>query len=186
MAGNDNDGPHRSFSRGSSPHHSFEEQLENELPGLRRRLRAYAYRLSRDTDEAEDLVQEALARALRFQETFQPGTNLPRWMMAIMRNQFISQRRRSRPTLSYDEDGLEELPVERPLQLVGLEFRDVLAQLERLPPKHRHALVRIAIDGIPYSQFAEESQEPIGTIKARVFRARVMLAELLDGSRERS
>ncbi|GAA4013357.1 RNA polymerase sigma factor [Sphingomonas swuensis] len=164
---------------------AFDKALEGELPSLRRRLNAYAFRLCRDADEAEDLVQEAYARAIRFRDTFEPGTNLTAWMMVILRNVFLSQyrQRRSRPYVPIDEETVHGMPAELPSQQAALNVRDVIAQLERLPPKLRNALVSVAIDGVAYSELAEQTGEPIGTIKARVFRARVMLGELVNGAR---
>ena len=142
-------------------------------------LRAFAMSLCGNVDRADDLVQETLLRAFANIHTFQPGTNLSAWMFTILRNLFRSEyRKRRREVEDADGSHVESLksPPEQHSRMEFEEFRRALAQL---PPDQREALLLVGASGFSYEEAAAICGMALGTIKSRVHRARLRLAELL-------
>jgi RNA polymerase sigma-70 factor (ECF subfamily) len=142
-------------------------------------LRAFAISLCGNVDRADDLVQEALLRALSNIDSFEPGTNMPAWLFTILRNQFRSEYRKRRREVE-DANGkyaetLKSLP-EQPGQIEFTEFRRALGDL---PQDQREALILIGASGFSYEEAAKICGCAVGTIKSRVNRARTRLGEML-------
>ena len=143
-------------------------------------LRAYGAMLSGATTEADDLVQNALMRAWRFQEGYVPGTNLKAWLFKILRNEFMTHVRRRRRTIQ-DVDGTYAARlVSAPDQEWRLAHRELLAGLNALPSDTREALLLVTVSGFTYLEAATLCGCAVGTLKSRVNRARQTLAERLD------
>lgn len=143
-------------------------------------LRAFAWSLSRNQSDADDLVQDTLTKAWTHRARFQPGTNLRAWLFTILRNSWYTtagKRRRETP----DEDGRHAaaLTVEA-AQEWSAELTDLQAALGRLPPEHREAIILVGAAGLSYEEAAAIAGCALGTIKSRVNRARNRLAVLLD------
>lgn len=158
----------------NAPAQGFHEGLVALLP----RLRVQALSLTRNRADADDLVQAALANALAARESFTPGTNLGAWMYRILRNRFISDRRRARETVDIEDSPADALA--RPGgQEDNLALRELRAELARLPADQRTALIMVTVQGMSYGQVAEAMGCAVGTAKCRVFRARRTLAARL-------
>jgi len=157
-----------------------DEMLQDEMLAAIPSLRAFAISLCGNVDFADDLVQETLCRALTHLHSFQPGTNLNAWLFTILRNLFRSDYRKRRREVA-DSDGhyADRLHVQ-PEQDDKIQFREILAALQRLQPDQREALILIAAAGCSYEDAAKICDCPVGTIKSRVNRARMRLAELLE------
>ena len=144
--------------------------------------------MARDRARAEDLVQEACLRALRFRHQFQPGTNLRAWLFQILRSVFITQyRRRERAGLHVDLEALEGQGG-NPAAAPGAARRggpepfarvDIDGALERLPEEYRTVVVLSDIEGLSMVEVAVAMSCPVGTVKSRLFRARALLQKLL-------
>lgn len=154
------------------------EQIEAEIP----RLRRYARYLTRDTDRADDLVQEALTRAIAKFDTWQPGTNLRAWLFVILRNAHISEVRRvTRAPVD------APVPEDHPGLAVpgGHESRIALTELSRafdsLSQEHREVLHLVAVEGLKYEEAAGILEVPVGTVRSRLSRARSALRLHLEG-----
>ena len=150
-----------------------------ELPTLIADLRAYARFLTPQRAEADDLVQDALVRALAALAQFRPGTSLRAWLFVILRNAFYEQARRRRK----ERAALQRRPpadeAGAPAQEAQTDIADLQAQLYALTPLLREALVLVGAQGMSYEEAAEICNVPVGTMKARVSRARIQLAKLL-------
>jgi len=157
---------------------------------LLRPLYNFARWLTRDTHEAEDLVQEAFARALKGFSGFQPGTNFRAWMFRIVRNTFLSSRSNVAIHLSVEEEGGEDLLPPDPytpesiLMKAGLQQR-IQAAIERLPLAYREALLLCDVEEMRYQEIAALIGVPVGTVMSRISRARKLLRGMLaeDGLR---
>jgi RNA polymerase sigma-70 factor (ECF subfamily) len=154
----------------------FDLQLISLLP----RLRIQALALTRNPSAAADLVQDAVTNALGARGSFTPGTNFPAWMHRILRNRFISDTRKRRP--SVDMDDVPEAALATP---AAHEDRLVLKELHRaigrLPLLQRESLFMVVLHGMSYEQVAEATGCAVGTAKSRVFRARQQLQLWLTG-----
>lgn len=149
-----------------------------------------ALRLTRNPDQAEDLVQDTYLRALRYQHSYQTGTNMKAWLFAIMRNLFWDRFKGGRPEdLSLDEDSdfplYERLKDETAMPeaevLNKLAAKEVVAAVEKLPPLHREVVLLVDVEGFAYKDAAEVLGIPIGTVMSRLHRARQQLQKHLFG-----
>lgn len=158
----------------------FHQQLTAILP----RLRIYALSLTRNRDQADDLVHDTVVKALAGRQSFQLGTNLAAWLFRIQRNEFISGIRRQRPTVPVDSTVAESLS-HPPHQESGLIMREFLTAFSKLAPTQREALLLAVVEGQPYDVIAAHTGVSVGTVKSRISRARDRLEHLLmDGGSE--
>lgn len=148
-------------------------------------LRAFARSLTGNRDRADDLVQDAVLRALSAASQFMPGTNFKAWIFTILRNLYFNEFRRNRALMRPLEAADLETHATAPAQQAGLEFDDFRRAFNTLPAEQREALVLVGADGFRYEEAAAICGCPIGTIKSRVARARGEIEKLLGvGGRE--
>jgi RNA polymerase sigma-70 factor (ECF subfamily) len=143
-------------------------------------MRAFALSLCRQRDRVDDLVQEALLRAIANIHSFRPGTNMTAWLFTILRNNFLNEYRKSRREVADTDDYFVGTMTSQPEQdgHVQLdEFRDALA---KLPHDQREAVILVGGAGLSYEEAARICHCAVGTIKSRAFRARARLAELMS------
>ena len=152
--------------------------LRHEITVLLPDLRAFARFLARDRTAADDLVQDTLVRALGALHQFEPGTNLKAWLFTILRNQFYEQARRRRRELTAMQAQPEPSEGASPAQLARAEVADVQALVWQLPPLLREALILVGAQEMSHEEAAAVCGVPIGTMKARLSRARTALARL--------
>jgi RNA polymerase sigma-70 factor (ECF subfamily) len=146
----------------------------------------FAQWLTHDRDEAEDLVQETYAKALKGFPSFQLGTNFRAWMYRILRNTFLTSRTGLKVTmivaLDADEDG-PELAVEHETPetvLFDRVNRDQLqSALDDLPVHFREILLLCEVEEMSYQEISETLSVPIGTVMSRLSRARRSLRDRL-------
>lgn len=174
---------------------SFEELLEAVLPTALKNARY----LTRDADDAEDLVQEAALQAFRAFSTFEPGTNFRAWFLKVQHNCFLvrlrSQRRRPQTVGVPEEEAVEALylyertrqpglhpkmgadPAERFLS--RLETEQVEDALRGLPDEYRTVAALYFLDDMTYEQIAEVVECPLNTVRSRIHRSRKLLQKTL-------
>jgi len=146
-------------------------------------LRAFARFLCGSRAEADDLVQEALAKAWKSRASYEPGTSLKSWTFTIIRNQFYSDKRRSWRQSSLDPETAERTLVAVTNPTGALELDEVRRALAMLPDDQREALILVAVAGMPYEEVSAICGCAEGTIKSRVSRARQRLAEIMAGGK---
>lgn len=157
----------------------FHAELTKAIP----HLRAFARSLSGDADRADDLVQDAILRALRAESQFTPGTNFRAWIFTILRNQYVNQLRR-RKFVAEPKDGVDlDLLWVPPSQDAKLEFQDFRRALMMLTPDQREILLMVGASGFSYEEAAEICNCAVGTVKSRLSRARRELSRLLSAGR---
>ncbi|MEI4473901.1 sigma-70 family RNA polymerase sigma factor [Frigidibacter sp. MR17.24] len=151
------------------------------LPVLRRR----AWRLTRQWDAADDLVQSTLLRAIENIEKFEPGTNLRAWLSIIMRNIFYNEirlRRREAPGRA-DCVSVSSRASVAPSQEWVLRADEAMRAVGRLPEPFREMFRLVVIQGESYEASARICDCAMGTVKSRVNRARQMIMdEIADRS----
>ncbi len=149
------------------------------------RLRRYARVLTGDSNRADDLVQDTLARAWEKRGLWRAGSDLRAWLFTIMHNVHVNQfarRRRELAESSLDaDDGPAagwEVPV-RATQSDRLELAEVLMHIRRLPSEQREVLMLAAVEELRYDEIARIQGIPIGTVMSRLNRARDKLRRML-------
>ena len=154
------------------------------------RLYNFAHWLTQNREEAEDLVQETYAKALKGFSSYQPGTNFRAWMYRILRNAFLTSRTgiKSFAPLE-DESGEEVIAVgdETPetILLQRLDENLIHRALDALPLNYREVLLLSDVEEMPYREIATTLGIPIGTVMSRLSRARGALRAIamkLQGS----
>jgi RNA polymerase sigma-70 factor (ECF subfamily) len=146
------------------------------------RLYNFACWLTQDRAEAEDLVQETYAKALKAFSSYQPGTNFRAWMYRILRNTFLSSRTGMKQSVPLeDEDGEEAVAVVEQTPESDLLRRmdeDLIhGALDMLPAHYREALLLCEVEEMSYRDIASTLGIPIGTVMSRLSRARRALRE---------
>jgi RNA polymerase sigma-70 factor (ECF subfamily) len=144
-------------------------------------LRKFARFLTGNRDQAEDLVQDAIVRAITCAEKFAPGTNFRGWIFTIARNLFYTEKRKSWNKHTPLHEMLHE-PATQPTQEKHLEFCEFRRAFWELRGEQRNALMHVGVDGLSYQAAALASACAIGTVKSRVSRARQDLRLLLSES----
>jgi RNA polymerase sigma-70 factor (ECF subfamily) len=156
--------------------------LHGQITDLLPELRAFARFLVRDKSEADDLVQEALVRALGALAQFQEGTSIRAWLFTILRNAFYEQvRRRRTERAALERAGSAEYS-SAPHQESEAALSDLQRLIWALPPLLREALVLVGAQGLSHEEAAVICAVPVGTMKARVSRARAKIARAMEAS----
>lgn len=158
------------------------EDFRKDLLGLVPFLRAFSRSLCGDRELADDLAQEALAKAWQSRDTFRAGSNLKAWLFTILRNQFYSDRRRAWRQAPWDDAAAERMPVARGEQIWAVQLSDTARALRGLPAEQREALILVGAGGFSYEDAARISNCAVGTVKSRVARARKALSAALEGN----
>jgi RNA polymerase sigma-70 factor (ECF subfamily) len=153
------------------------EALVEEMKNLRK----FAFRLTGNAHDAEDLLQSTTLRALEKKHLFQPDTDLFKWTSKIMFNLFVSEyRRRTKFETQYDpETYLEKQSVEGS-QEIKLQLSKVNDAMKLLSPDHQEILVLVCVKGMRYEEVSESLEIPVGTVRSRLARARESLQSILD------
>jgi len=158
-----------------------------------------AYRMTRNAEDAEDLVQETYLKAYKYYDKFQEGTNFKAWLFKILKNTFInSYRKRQLEPLKSDfaeiEDAFESQVSDEVLDKVkdpeqellkDVLDEDVQQALEQLPDDYRMAVILADLEGFSYKEISDILDVPLGTVMSRLYRGRKMLeAEMLRYARD--
>lgn len=154
-------------------------------------LYTFAFHLTLNEEDANDLVQETYLKAFRFIEKYREGTNAKAWLFKILKNAFINQYRRKskRPTqvdyeevINYHEEegsqysSYQDLREEMFQHMMGDEVTEAI---ESLPVDFRVVILLCDIEGFTYEEISKIVDIPIGTVRSRLHRARNMLKEKL-------
>lgn len=161
-----------------------EPELRRQLAALLPELRAFARFLARDRAVADDLVQDALVRGLAALHQFQPGTSLKAWMFTILRNTFYEQQRRRKREAAVLQANAPTDVAATPGQEAHSAITDLQGLIWTLPPLLREALILVGAQELSHEEAAHVCGVPPGTMKARLSRARVALAQAVAASEQ--
>ncbi|HKM85262.1 MAG TPA: sigma-70 family RNA polymerase sigma factor [Terriglobales bacterium] len=165
------------------------EQLALPLFG---RLYNFAHWLTQNREEAEDLVQETYAKALKGFSSFQPGTNFKAWMFRILRNTFLNSRTGIKAaTVAVDlPDDDPALPAERQtpesILIDRASQQMVQGAIAELAVSYREVLLLCEVEEMSYQEIAAALAIPVGTVMSRLSRARRALREAVQQKLHRS
>ena len=158
----------------------LQDQMIEHIPALRR----FARSLVRNRTAADDLVQATLERAIRKMHLYQPTGPFLGWLNTIMRNIFIDGTRRQFSALEpLDETAWNE-PSVKETQVDRIFLHDLDGALAGLPREQRQVLMMVAVEGATYEAAAKRLRVPLGTIRSRLYRARLNLQRQIDPKRE--
>lgn len=143
-----------------------------------RKVRGYAFMLTRRRDRADDLMQTTLLKALRYHTHFRYG-DMAKWLANIMHNEHVSAFRRDmreQTVISFENDAYD-IPglITLPDQLEAVAYKEHIADLNTLPLLHREVLL-LAVEGLTYQAMAHKLGVPLGTVRSRLNRARQFLS----------
>jgi RNA polymerase sigma-70 factor (ECF subfamily) len=175
------------------PHRSHLRQLD-QLPTIDLReyvdgLYSYAFVLSRDPTEAEDLVQETCLRAVRGMGKLRPDSNARSWLFTILRNVWFNQLRHRRTTpeiveLDLDGDGtyraVDTGKDPQAIYISNIVEEQVRTAIQRLPVEFREIIILREYEELSYQEIAAVLECPLGTVMSRLARARSRLRDLLS------
>lgn len=160
------------------------EAIRKEVVALLPRLRRFALSLTGNAVDADDLVQDAVERALRNLHRWEEGTRLDSWMYRLTQNVWIDaiRSRKVRAAEPIDDAVLERAGIdgERDAQ-ARLEFAATCNAMAKLPEEQRVVVALVCVEGMSYREAADTLDVPIGTLTSRLFRARSTLAAALAG-----
>jgi RNA polymerase sigma-70 factor (ECF subfamily) len=158
------------------------QSVRSALPEMIPTLRVRARRLARNDSIADDLVQDTVERALRFESSFRPGTNLRAWLQQILFSVFVTRcrrQRRERRAL----DSLTTDPCAWTHRDAGPEMQSltprVKGAIESLPAQFASVIRLVDIGELSYKDAAVTLGVPVGTVTSRLFRGRRLLASAL-------
>lgn len=154
-------------------------RIEALVPALRR----FAWSLTRNADEADDLVQDCLEQALGGWRRRRADGDLRAWLYAILYNLHVSRRRRAarRSRLLDDFALFEASATPAGGSDAAVQCAQVLAQLDALPEDHRAVLLLVGVEGLGYEEAARVLGVPVGTVMSRLSRGRERLRRFAEG-----
>jgi RNA polymerase sigma factor (sigma-70 family) len=154
--------------------------LATDIAALLPRLRRFARTITFHREDADDLVQIAVERALNRSGQWEPGTRLDSWIFRIMKNAWIDEVRARirRDTVFAPEEAGEHVgdgSAEAHQQRMAIQ-----KAVSLLSDEHRIVIALVLVDGLPYKEAAEVLEIPLGTLTSRLVRARMALQQLLS------
>ena len=158
--------------------------MREELVALLPRLRRFGRAVTRHREDADDLVQIAVERALLRADQWQPGTRLDSWMFRIMQNAWIDEMRsrtRRSEIFAPEEEGEHVGVSPTDAHIEALAVRKAIAQLG---DDQRIVVGLVLVEGLPYKEAADVLEIPIGTLTSRLARARETLQAILSDAAE--
>jgi len=168
--------------------HDERQEFEREAVPHMSALYNFALRMTRDQDDAADLVQETYLKAFRFFSSFERGTNCKAWLFRILKNSYINRYRKTSKApdvVEYDvveeffetvrSSEIETSVLEEQIFDNALDD-EVTSAIQELPDEFRTVILLCDIEELTYEEIAEFIDCPIGTVRSRLHRARKMLA----------
>ncbi len=151
-------------------------ELEYYIPALRR----YANALLRHGDEADDLVQDCLERAILKRSLWRKGSSLRPWLFTILHNLYVNQIRSMarKPEMHSDTSNLmHNMEPHKTHTLMN----DIGQCIKQLPDQQREVLLLVTLEGFSYKEVAKIMRIPVGTVMSRLSRSRETVRKLMDG-----
>lgn len=163
--------------------HSQKREFEENLLQSMDSMYNLAYRLTKNSDDAKDLVQEASMRAFRFFHKFEKGTNFKGWILTIERNLFINNyRKKIKEPVKIDFDEYQGMIGSTELNGAQEEIfgETVQVALDQLPEELQTVVILFYVEGFSYKEISKIMGTPIGTVMSRLYAAKNNLKKMVD------
>lgn len=152
---------------------------------MENKLKSFARSFTRNDEDANDLTQETMLRAISYKDYYQPQTNFRAWVYTIMRNTFINQYRRKMNANTIFDNSEDSYMMNQSVSNYQspdgyIEEKDLKQKLNSLENEYRIPF-KMYFEGYKYKEIAKSLNIPIGTVKSRIFIARKKLIDLLTG-----
>ncbi|KLT66661.1 RNA polymerase sigma factor [Pedobacter sp. BMA] len=158
----------------------FSETISLHAPSLR----SHALNFTKNSEDANDLMQETLLKATRFASKFEDGTNMKGWLFVIMKNTFINNYKKNQKTRdnTVQEDEITSANLHYSAttndSVGSFAMQDINVALAQLPQKYAVPFIRY-FEGYKYHEIADEMKIPLGTVKTYIHEARILLKKNL-------
>jgi RNA polymerase sigma factor (sigma-70 family) len=162
-------------------------EFNSRILGEKQSLKNFALSLTKNLDDALDLVQDTYVKAITYREKFEPSTNLRAWLFTIMKNTFINSYRRAVKTKQILQTNADLAMAKawknnhQDLTESRLAAKDIMGKIENLEDQYKIPFTRY-YTGYKYEEIAQEMELPLGTVKSRIFLARKILMEKIGKS----
>lgn len=156
-------------------------EFNNMLVGHATFLKGFALNLTRNSDDADDLIQDTMVKALRYKNSFKDGTNFKGWLYTIMRSIFLNNKKKLKPLyadLSGEDSWMMGSEGSRDVESLITE-KDIHSAINGLRPDLARVM-RLYLEGFRYEEVADQLDIPLGTVKSRIFHARKQLIPQLE------
>lgn len=160
-------------------------EFESSINNAAQTLHPRALQLTRDAEDAKDLVQVTFMKAWANRNRFNPGTNLKAWLYTIMKNTFLTEYHRKRRQKTHVDLSENQYLINSSSTHAkgteadaGLNLSEIRSAIEQLPDVYKIPF-KSFLDGFKYEEISEKYHLPIGTVKNRIFLARQVLKEKL-------
>lgn len=145
------------------------------------KLKKFAFKLTHNQADAEDLLQTTLLRAIEKKHLFEKDTNLFSWTSKIMYNLFVTAyRRKIKFETQYDPETIIANQSVAANQDTNMEFKEMNKAMDEISEEHREILILVCVKGMQYAEASELLQIPVGTVRSRLSRARESLQMALE------
>ncbi|MDX2196861.1 MAG: RNA polymerase sigma factor [Cytophagales bacterium] len=161
------------------------KEFNTSIVTISKSLKPFAMRLTRDLDDAKDLLQETLIKAFTYRDKFSEGTNLKAWMYVIMKNTFITNYQKILKKNTFIDTTNSFFYLNSPLYstnntaITNFAFDDINKALTLLQDEYKVPFI-MYYNGYKYFEIAEKLNIPIGTVKNRIHIARKELKDMLS------
>ncbi len=160
------------------------QEFNHRMLGLQDSLQYYAYSLTTNTEDANDLLQDTFLKALSNKDKFDPATNMKAWVYTIMKNTFINNYRKAKRANTIIDDSQDLYYINSRQKDHSIDpdshynHGEIMKAIRELDDNQRIPFER-HVEGFKYKEIAEELNLPIGTVKSRIFLTRKKLSEKL-------
>jgi RNA polymerase sigma-70 factor (ECF subfamily) len=171
------------------------KRFEEMVAGTKRRAYSMALQLTRNSSDAEDLLQDTLVKAWRGFDSYMPGRPFLNWLLRIMQRAYLDSRRRENPIrkaeslhsmISPSDGEVQELPIpdDGPNPEEELFHQEWTKQLhlalDQLPEVYRSAIAMCDLEQMSYGEIAEIQNTTVGTVRSRIHRGRKLLRDMIQ------
>lgn len=160
------------------------QEFNNRLLNMENSLSYFALSLTRDSENAKDLVQETFLKAIQYRDKYTADNNIKAWLFTILRNTYLNQVTKLSAKNTINDESEDEYIIKNTMfdnenAETEINANEITSTINALENEYRIPF-QMFVDGYKYKEIAEHTNLPIGTVKSRIFFARKQLMENLQ------